>query len=58
MGFNLALRKLGSKKFVRVDDMFDEQDGQRYDGVAVTEARWNWIEENETRFVLHRHEKK
>lgn len=58
MGFNLALRKLSAKKLVRMEDIWNERDGESYPGLAVTELGWQWIEQNESRFVLHRHDKK
>lgn len=58
MGFNLALRKLTAKRFVRLEDMYDERSGEGYSGLAVTESGWRWIEANESRFVLHRQDKK
>ena len=58
MGFNLALRKLTAKSFVRVEDVWDEHNNENYSGVAVTDQGWQWIEANESRFVLHRPEKK
>lgn len=58
MGFNLALRKLTAKRFVKLEDLYDERDGERYNGVAVTDDGWQWIEANESRFVLHRQDKK
>lgn len=58
MGFNLALRKLTAKKFVRLEDLYDERTGESYNGLAVTESGWQWIEANESRFVLHRQDKK
>lgn len=58
MGFNLALRKLTTKKFVRLEDMLDERADESYKGLAVTDFGWQWIEANESRFVLHRQDKK
>jgi len=58
MGFNLALRKLLSKDFVKLEDMWDEHSSDRYNGVAVTESGWQWIEANESKFVMHRQDKK
>lgn len=57
MGFNLALRKLMAKKFVQLEELFDDQAGERYSGIAIAELGWNWIEANESRFVLHRQDK-
>lgn len=58
MGFNLALRKLTLKMFLRFEDMYDERSGESYNGLAITESGWQWIEANESRFVLHRQDKK
>lgn len=58
MGFNLALRKLLAKKLVLMEDIWNERDGESYPGLGVTESGWKWIEENESRFVLHRQDKK
>jgi len=58
MGFNLALRKLNAKSFVRLADVWDENNSENYSGIAVTNLGWQWIEANESRFVLHRQEKK
>jgi hypothetical protein len=58
MGFNLAIRKLTSKKLVRLEDIWDEQNSGSYSGLAITEAGWQWIEANESRFVLHRQDKR
>lgn len=58
MGFNLALRKLTAKKFVRLEDIYDEHSGEGYNGLVITESGWRWIEANESRFVLHRQDKK
>ena len=57
MGFNLALRKLTAKKFVSSGEVQNEN-GDIYTGVDITESGWQWIEQNESRFVLHRQEKK
>lgn len=56
MGFNLAVRRLLTKKFVVIDTLFDEHTEQPYDGIGVTDLGWSWIEVNESRFVLHRPE--
>lgn len=58
MGFNLALRKLSAKKMVRNEDIWNEHDGESALGLVVTEQGWQWIEENESRFVLHKQDKK
>ena len=56
MGFNLAIRRLTAKKFVEIEQLYDEQAGEPYDGIRVTETGWAWVEANEARFVLHRPE--
>jgi len=58
MGFNLAVRRLSAKRFIEIDQLFDERDGEAYDGIRVTDAGWSWIEANETLFILHRQEQK
>ena len=57
MGFNLGIRKLMSKGFVKTEEIWDERSGDSFNGVAVTEVGWNWIEANESRFALHHQEK-
>ncbi len=57
MGFNLALRKLTAKKFVQLEDIYGE-DTDPYPAIAITETGWQWIEANESRFVLQRQDKK
>lgn len=54
MGFNIAVRRLVGKKFIEIVDLWDENNQEQYDGVRVTESGWNWIDVNESRFVLHR----
>jgi hypothetical protein len=58
MGFNIALRRLTTKKFIEMGDIYDEQNNEPYKGVSISNAGWEWIEENESQFVLHRGEKK
>jgi hypothetical protein len=58
MGFNVALRRLLAKGLVQNDDILDERVGESYPGLAVTESGWQWIDDNQSRFVLHRAEKK
>lgn len=58
MGFNLAVRKLTNKKFMKIAEMWDEHSSESYNGLAIDALGWKWIEENETRFALHRQEKK
>jgi len=57
MGFNLAIRRLSAKKYIEVEDLWDENSGEAYNGVRITNAGWAWIDTNESRFSLLRQEK-
>lgn len=57
MGFNIGIRKLTGKRLLELADMWDENHGEQYPGVRITEDGWQWIEANESRFVLHRPDK-
>lgn len=52
LGFNLGLRRLKVKKFVETVDIEDER-GDSYPGLQVTELGWQWIEANEDKFTFH-----
>jgi hypothetical protein len=58
MGFNLAVRRLLGKRLIIEHDLWDERDGEKHAGLAITEAGWSWIDANDANFVLHRPEKK
>lgn len=58
MGFNLAVRRLLQKKFIREQELYNDQDGEAYAGLAVADLGWEWIDANEAQFVLTRPEKK
>lgn len=58
MGFNLAVRRLLQKKFIREQERYNDQDGEAYAGLAVADLGWEWIDANEAQFVLTRPEKK
>ncbi|MES2074932.1 MAG: hypothetical protein V4462_04860 [Pseudomonadota bacterium] len=53
VGFNLGLRKLLTKKLVEYGTMNDFN-GNEFPGIGLTEKGWQWVEDNETLFVLHR----
>lgn len=53
LGFTLGLRRLKSKGFVKVTEMYDENGNGPYEGVLITSKGWEWIEKNESKFVLH-----
>lgn len=54
MGFNIGIRRLASKKFIEITELYDQNQMENYDGVFVTDSGWEWIDANESRFVLHR----
>jgi len=54
IGFNLGLRKLLIKKFVRYSTLSDSYSGNEYAGIELSAVGWQWVEDNETLFVLHR----
>lgn len=58
MGFNLAVRRLSQKNFVREQELYNDQDGEAYAGLAVADLGWEWIDANDAQFVLTRPEKK
>lgn len=58
MGFNIGIRRLSTKKFIEVVELWDENSSESYDGIEVTDSGWAWIENNESKFVLHRSSRK
>jgi Nucleoside 2-deoxyribosyltransferase len=54
MGFNIGIRRLSGKRFIELVELWDEHSGEPYDGIKVTDSGWSWIEDNESKFVLHR----
>ena len=58
MGFNVALRRLLAKGLVREAELWDERVSETYPGLAVNESGWQWIDDNQSTFVLHKAEKK
>lgn len=57
MGFNLALRRLLQKNLVVEESIFSDNDGEHYPGLVITESGWEWIDANESQFVLFRQDK-
>lgn len=51
IGFSLALRRLLAKKFVEVVEESDWH-GEPYKGALITNMGWDWIEKNDSLFVL------
>lgn len=54
MGFNLALRRLEGKAFVSTVLEHDPMDGEGYTALRISDMGWDWISDNESRFVLQR----
>lgn len=52
LGFNLGLRRLKIKKFIETLEIEDER-GEPYPGIQVTDLGWQWIEANEDKFTFH-----
>ncbi|MGO4156001.1 hypothetical protein [Cupriavidus sp. YAF13] len=52
LGFNLGMRRLKVKGFIEAVELEDER-GDSYPGVRVTEKAWLWIETNEDKFTFH-----
>lgn len=57
MGFNIAIRKLTAKKFIEIAELWNDRDDEPHNVVSISHSGWAWIEENESRFVLHRTDK-
>jgi hypothetical protein len=54
VGYTIAIKRLLKKRFVKLEEVVDEEDGERYQGVYITESGWDWIETNDSKFILHR----
>ncbi len=52
IGFSLAFRRLVTKKLIEIIEEYDEQRDEPYKTTCLTESGWNWIENNESLFVL------
>ncbi len=52
-GFALGLRRLITKFFVQKCG-YTDQNGYEIDALKITDAGWNWIDANESRFVVRR----
>lgn len=53
LGFNIGLRKLITKDFASLVEIYDEQAHDTYDGIKISGLAWEWIERNESKFVIH-----
>jgi hypothetical protein len=54
LGFNLAIRRLTSKGFLAAIEKYDDESGEAYTALQVTDDGWVWIERNETLFNLRK----
>lgn len=54
IAFQLALRKLEGRGFIRSAEMESSNYQESYDGLALTPEAWAWIEANEALFVMTR----
>lgn len=55
IGFSLGFRRLAFKDMISSFEVEDDR-GESYTGVRLTEQGWEWIERNETLFSLRRRE--
>ena len=53
IGFAVAIRSLQRKGFVEFGSDEDER-GERYETVAITDSAWTWIDTNDSLFSLYR----
>ena len=58
MGFNIAIRRLIQKKFVHETEIWNEDNSEGYPGLSISDVGWNWIDANESQFILSRPEKR
>lgn len=53
LGFSLGLKRLREKQLVELDETTD-YNGNCYQIIIVTSDGWNWIEQNEDKFIIQR----
>ncbi|MCY0856021.1 hypothetical protein [Cupriavidus sp. D39] len=53
IGFALGLRRLTQKGLIETVTLVDERHGEPYDGIRVTPEGWDWVDANESKFVVH-----
>lgn len=58
IGFSLAFRRLTAKKLIEVAEEWDEHRDQTYSTARLTNSGWDWIESNESLFVLKKQSQK
>ena len=57
MGFNIAVRRLSAKGFAITSEKYDEEARETYQAITMCDSAWQWIDENESMFVLSRPDK-
>lgn len=57
MGFNIAVRRLLNKNLIVEQEIWNDEDGEGYPGMRITDGGWAWIDGNENQFILSRSEK-
>jgi hypothetical protein len=57
MGFNIAIRRLLLKKFLRESELWSEERSESFPALSITDEGWKWIDDNESQFVLSRADK-
>ena len=53
LGFALGVKRLVARKFVDVRETSD-YNGDSYQEIVLTEAAWDWIEQNESKFIIRK----
>ncbi len=53
IGFSLGFRRLIGKRLIETTKEYDEQ-GEPYDAARLTPDGWDWVEQNESLFVLRK----
>ena len=56
LGFSIGLRRLREKEFLKLDEVTD-YNGETSQVILVTPSGWDWVEKNESQFVLRRPDK-
>ena len=51
MFVSVAIRGLQQKGFMEFNRVLDEDSGEMYDGVTVTDAAWTWLYRNDSLFT-------
>ena len=54
VGFNLSVRRLQAKGFVKLSNEWDEHRDQQYEMITLSDTAWEWIDQNESRFSLQK----